>query len=51
MNKACEYRNEYAQYYLGKMYLLGKDVEKDKEKAIKLLTLAAENGNEYAQYF
>ena len=29
---------------------LGKDVEKDKERAIELLTLAAENGNEYAQY-
>ena len=26
-------------------------LKKDKERAIELLTLAAENGNEYAQYF
>ncbi len=39
-----------AQHHLGKMYLRGKGVGRDIEKAIKWLTLAAENGHKYAQY-
>lgn len=30
---------------------MGKDVEQDKETAIKWFTLSAEQGNEYAQFF
>ncbi|MHB8064638.1 MAG: hypothetical protein ACYDG2_18730 [Ruminiclostridium sp.] len=36
---------------LGKLYLLGKDLPKDKELAIKWLTRSAEQGNEYAKFF
>lgn len=43
--------NQYAQYTLGKLYLLGKDVPKDEEAAVRWFTLSAEQGNEYAQYF
>ncbi|WP_040760560.1 SEL1-like repeat protein [Ruminiclostridium cellobioparum] len=32
----------FAQYILGKLYLLGKDIPKNKELAIKWLTLSAE---------
>jgi len=43
--------NQFAQYMLGKLYLLGKYVSEDKEMAIKYFTLSAEQGNEYAKFF
>ncbi len=41
---------EYAAYRLGKMYLAGKEVTKDVERAVEYLTASAEAGNQYAQY-
>ncbi len=44
------YKNMWASYQLGKLYLFGiEDIQKDKEKAMKYLNLSAEQGNEYAQ--
>ncbi|MPN31032.1 hypothetical protein SDC9_178503 [bioreactor metagenome] len=48
--KAAEQNNSFAQYRLGKLYLLGEDVPKDVETAIKWLTASGEQGNQYAQY-
>ena len=42
--------NQYAHYQLGKLYLTGKEVPKDAEKAARHLTASAEAGNQYAQY-
>lgn len=42
--------NQYADYRLGKLYLTGKEVPKDAEKAVRHLTASAEAGNQYAQY-
>lgn len=42
--------NQYADYRLGKLYLTGKEVLKDVEKAVRHLTTSAEAGNQYAQY-
>lgn len=42
--------NQYAHYRLGKLYLTGKDIPKDVERAIRELTASAESGNQYAQY-
>ena len=42
--------SQYAQYSLGKMYLLGSGVPKDVSKAVRLLTSSANQGNQYAQY-
>ena len=42
--------NQYADYRLGKLYLMGKEVPKDAEKAVRHLTASAEAGNQYAQY-
>lgn len=41
--------NPHAQYLLGKLLLQGKVVERDKEEGIQWLTLAAEQGHNYAQ--
>lgn len=41
-------KNQYAQYQLGKMLLFGKEVKRDTEAGIELLTAAAEQGNVYA---
>lgn len=43
--------NQFAQYMLGKLYLMGEYVSKDKEIAKRYFTISAEQGNEYAQYF
>lgn len=48
---ASDSGNQYAQYMLGKLYLLGKHVSKDKETAKRYFTLSAEQGNEYAKFF
>lgn len=43
------YEIEDAEYQLGKIYLYGKEVERDYEKAIAYLSSAAEHGNQYAE--
>jgi len=48
---ASDKGNQFAQYMLGKLYLLGKYVTEDKEMAKKYFTLSAEQGNEYAKFF
>lgn len=40
---------DVAEYQLGKLYLYGKEVERDYEKAIAYLTASAEHGNQYAK--
>ncbi|MCQ4022394.1 MULTISPECIES: MobP3 family relaxase [unclassified Ruminococcus] len=45
---AAENGNDYAEYQLGKVYLYGKDIECDYEKAMAYLVSAAEHGNQYA---
>ena len=49
-HEAAQQENGCAQYYLGKMYLLGEDTERDIEEAVKWFEKASENGNQYAQY-
>ena len=58
MRKALEYLtaaarqgNPFAQYTLGKLYLLGRDVEQDREQARDWFTRSAAQGNAYAQFF
>ena len=48
--KAADQGNSWAAYRLGKLYLEGKDVPKDVQKAVAYLTDSAEHGNQYAQY-
>jgi len=45
---AAENGNDFAEYQLGKLYLFGKEVDQDREKAISYLVQAAEHGNQYA---
>ena len=40
--------NRYAQYMLGKLYLMGRDVEYDKSMGIYWLSRSAVQGNVYA---
>ena len=47
---ACKSDSQYAQYSLGKMYLLGNGVPKDVSRAIQLLMSSENQGNQYAQY-
>lgn len=42
LTAAAEQGNQYAQYALGKLYLLGKEVPKDRSSAIKWFQLAAD---------
>lgn len=51
LEAAATQGNQYAQYALGKLYLLGQDVARDRDLARKWLTLSAEQGNQYAQFF
>ena len=51
LTHAAESGLDNAQYALGKLYLLGKDVPQDRESAVCWFTLAAEQGNEYARFF
>lgn len=46
---AAEHGNDFAEYQLGKLYLYGKEVERDYEQAIRWLTASAEYGNQYAE--
>ncbi|MVB09665.1 MobL relaxases [Caprobacter fermentans] len=50
LQKLAAQGNSFAQYRLGKLYLLGEDVLKDVGSAIRWLTASAEQGNQYAQY-
>lgn len=45
---AAKNGNDYAEYQLGKLYLYGKDVPRDEEKAMAYLTASAGHGNQYA---
>ena len=46
----CAYKNQWASYQLGRIYLFGAEgLEKDKTKAVEWLTKSANDGNEYAQ--
>lgn len=46
---AAENGSDFAEYMLGKMYLYGKEVECDYDRAIVYLTASAEHGNQYTQ--
>lgn len=46
---AAENGSDFAEYMLGKMYLYGKEVECNYDRAIVYLTASAEHGNQYAQ--
>ena len=48
LTASAEQGNQFTQYTLGKLYLLGKDVKQDKEKAVEWLTRSVEQGNQYA---
>ena len=51
LTDVAEQGNPQAQYILGKLYLLGRDVDQDKEMAVQWFTAAADQGHEYAQFF
>lgn len=51
LTTAAEKGNQYAQYALGKLYLMGKGVPQDREAAIKWLTRSSVQNNIYAQFF
>ena len=48
MNELAKRGDKYAQYMLGKLYLMGQGVEYDKELGAYWLSKAAEQGNVYA---
>lgn len=45
---AAENGNHFAEYQLGKLYLYGREVERDYDRAIAYLTASDEHGNQYA---
>ncbi len=47
----CHARESFAQYTLGKLYLLGHEVQADREEALRYFAQSAAQGNTYAQYF
>lgn len=46
---AARQRNDYAEYQLGRIYLYGKEVPREEEKAMEYLNASAAHGNEYAR--
>ena len=46
---AAKNGNDFAEYQLGKLYLYGKETERDYTKAVFYLSSAAEHGNRYAE--
>lgn len=46
---AAKSGNSYAEYQLGRLYLYGKDVEKDYDKGMEYLKSSVEKGNSYAE--
>lgn len=51
MRQAAKQANPYAQYLLGKLYLMGEGVPKDKDAAQYWFSVAERNGHAYAEYF
>ena len=51
LTAAARQGNPFAQYTLGKLYLLGRDVEQDREQAREWFTRSAAQGNAYAHFF
>ena len=45
---ASDAGNNFAEYQLGKLYLYGKEVSQDYEKAMEYLSSSASHGNQYA---
>ena len=50
LTQGAEQGNQYAQYTLGKLYLMGEEVAQDREQAYNWLSESAFQGNEYAQF-
>ena len=50
LQQAADQGYEWAFYQLGKLYLCGKDIPCDRQKAMEYLTTSAEQGNIYAQF-
>ena len=51
LTQCAEAGSQFAQYTLGKAYLLGQDIPQDQERAIHWLKQSAEQGNQYAKFF
>ena len=49
-DRASKQRNEFAQYRLAKLYLMGEGVPEDIGRAVELLGASAEQGNQQAEY-
>ena len=50
LTRAAEQGSQYAQYTLGKLYLMGEDMSQDREQAYSWLWESAAQGNEYARF-
>lgn len=50
LKKSAAQNNAFAEYRLGRFYLLGEDVEADVKEAVQWLEQSASQGNQYAQY-
>ena len=46
---AAKNGNSYAEYQLGKLYIFGKEIEKDYNIGVEYLKSSAEKGNQYAE--
>ncbi len=46
---AAKNGNSYAEYQLGKLYIFGKEIEKDYDIGMEYLKASAEKGNQYAE--
>ena len=51
MRQAANNRNAYAQYLLGKLYLMGEGILKDRDAADEWFSAARDNGHTYAEFF
>ena len=51
MHQAAQADNPWAQYLMGKLYLMGEGVEQDEDTAYEWFQAAAEQGHTYAQFF
>jgi len=49
--QSAEADNQYAQYMLGKLYLMGQGVQQDQVQAMNWFSRSAAQGNQYAQFF
>ena len=48
---SAETGNQYAQYMLGKLYLMGQGVPQDQGQVMDWFSRSAAQGNQYAQFF